>query len=115
MLRRWGLLLAWMAVIFWFSHQPAEVSRQLAESKPVRKLGHFGGYAVLGALAARAAGRPGAALAIGLLYAAADEWHQTFVPGRSGQLSDVLLDTAGTAAGLWVWRRVRCVRGRSRG
>ena len=33
-------------------------------------------------------------------YAATDEMHQLFVPGRSGQVSDVLLDSAGAIAGL---------------
>lgn len=40
------------------------------------------------------------AFAIGALYAASDELHQRFVPGRSGQLSDVLLDSAGVAVGV---------------
>jgi len=30
-----------------------------------------------------------------LAYAAADEWHQTFVPGRGGMVSDVLIDSLG--------------------
>ena len=46
-------------------------------------------------------------------YAATDELHQLFVPGRSGQVSDVILDSAGAMAGLallggirfLVWRR----------
>ncbi len=29
------------------------------------------------------------------LYACTDEFHQTFVPGRSGQFTDVLVDTSG--------------------
>lgn len=33
------------------------------------------------------------------IYAATDEYHQTFIIGRSGQLKDVLLDTAGAATG----------------
>ena len=37
---------------------------------------------------------------IAALYAASDEIHQLFVPGRSGQLSDVILDSAGTLAGV---------------
>lgn len=37
------------------------------------------------------------------LYAATDEYHQTFVSGRSGQVSDVLLDTAGAATGAFVF------------
>ena len=47
-------------------------------------------------------------------YAGTDELHQLFVPGRSGQVSDVLLDSAGALIGLAVlggmrflmcWRR----------
>lgn len=38
------------------------------------------------------------------LYAASDEYHQTFVAGRSGQVSDVLLDTAGAVAGVIIFR-----------
>ena len=43
---------------------------------------------------------------IAALYAVTDEFHQLFVPGRSGQFSDVVLDSAGALAGLlyWHWR-----------
>jgi len=30
-----------------------------------------------------------------ILYAASDEWHQTFVPGRGGTIVDVIIDTTG--------------------
>ena len=40
-------------------------------------------------------------------YAATDEMHQLFVPGRSGQVSDVLLDSAGAMAGLAVLGGIR--------
>ena len=46
--------------------------------------------------------------AIGTLYAITDELHQYFVPGRSCELRDVLIDACGAAAGVaivWVWRR----------
>ena len=45
---------------------------------------------------------PGAvsAAVFSLLYAASDEFHQTFVPGRSGALSDVMIDFAGSSAGI---------------
>ena len=33
-------------------------------------------------------------------YACGDEWHQTFVPGRAGSLSDVLIDATGIFAAL---------------
>ena len=44
---------------------------------------------------------------IAALYAASDEIHQLFVPGRSGQLSDVILDSAGALAGVAAFT-VRC-------
>ena len=34
-----------------------------------------------------------------ITYAATDEFHQLFVPGRSGQLSDVMIDGAGAVLG----------------
>jgi len=42
----------------------------------------------------------GLSLAIVLLYAASDEFHQTFVSGRTGQVSDVMVDTTGGIIGL---------------
>ena len=83
-----------------------EASRQeFAENidYPVRKCAHAGEYAVLGVLLTMALTdrrRVMPAAAIGILYAASDEIHQLFVPGRSGQLRDVLLDSAGVAAGI---------------
>ena len=41
-----------------------------------------------------------------ILYAASDEFHQTFVPGRSGQFSDIGLDSAGALIGVLVCVRV---------
>ena len=37
------------------------------------------------------------------LYASADEIHQHFVDGRSGEFTDVLLDTAGSSIGLYIY------------
>ena len=37
-----------------------------------------------------------------LFYAIIDEIHQTFVPGRSGQVSDVLLDFTGSVLGIFL-------------
>jgi hypothetical protein len=36
------------------------------------------------------------------LYGMTDEWHQSFVPGRFASLSDVALDFAGAALGIWL-------------
>ncbi len=43
-----------------------------------------------------------AAAAISIVYAAGDEFHQRFVPGRSGEVRDVLIDAAGAILGLLV-------------
>ena len=40
------------------------------------------------------------ALGLAFFYACTDEWHQTFVPGRAGLFSDVLVDTAGCIIGI---------------
>lgn len=77
----------------------------------VDKVVHFALYAVLGALVARAlrparaGGRIGAGAALlGLaaiaLFAAVDEWHQRWVPGRSGDLLDWWADLAGATLAL---------------
>ena len=50
------------------------------------------------------------ALLLVMLYAATDEFHQSFVPGRTALASDVLIDTVGGAAGLlalWIFGRWR--------
>lgn len=40
------------------------------------------------------------------VYAASDEWHQTFVPWRGGIVSDVFIDCGGVAiAGIMLYRR----------
>lgn len=35
------------------------------------------------------------AFVFAVFYAATDEWHQSFVPGRSAALSDILIDACG--------------------
>jgi hypothetical protein len=42
-----------------------------------------------------------------VLYAISDEIHQRFVPGRHGQLADVLFDAAGALAMILLIRRLR--------
>ena len=73
----------------------------------VRKYAHFFVYLMLGVLTANALrssgmrGLKGLALAFAIcvLYAASDEVHQLFVPGRSCQLTDVLIDSTGALIG----------------
>ena len=114
-----------------FEEQSAEAQDRFAEKVdyPIRKAAHASEYAVLGLLTAGAYMAGGAADAGNgsdkkktnirnskkrtsisggiLMYAATDEMHQLFVPGRSGQVSDVLLDSAGAMAGLAVLGGIR--------
>ena len=39
------------------------------------------------------------AIAAAFIYACSDEFHQTFVSGRSGELRDIFIDTAGAMVG----------------
>jgi VanZ family protein len=87
----------------------------------IRKCAHITEYAILGGLALRAIApsqtvsfaerrvRIGAtALAITALYAASDEYHQSFVPSRGASVEDVLIDTFGACIGICVvllWRK----------
>jgi VanZ family protein len=74
---------------------------------------HTAEYALLGFLLARALGRDRFAIAVvvGSLYGASDEYHQTFVPGRSGNdLGDWIADTIGTALGVLVYARLISAR-----
>jgi len=81
----------------------------------VRKNAHFIAYLVLGLLQVNALylnGKRGGkafiiALLISFLYAASDEFHQTFVPGRSGELRDVMIDTAGALTGIGTYMLIR--------
>lgn len=75
----------------------------------VRKLAHFSVFALLGfcgflALSGiRSFGlRYAAALVMCISCAGLDEFHQSFVPGRAGMLSDVLIDGVGAACGAFV-------------
>jgi len=42
-------------------------------------------------------------LVTGFLYACSDEWHQSFVPGRSCEFRDVLIDTNGVFLGIIIF------------
>lgn len=71
----------------------------------LRKCAHFTEYFILGALVLLSQRNTGirykvfTGIVIGMLVASVDETIQLFVSGRSGQISDVLLDTAGAAVG----------------
>lgn len=126
-LKMWWPALVWALVISGFSthlftaentgHVIIPILHWLFPSLPlatlefmhhiIRKCAHFTEYFILSLLILRGirAGRHGARLAWAVLaivivaaYASLDEFHQSFVPGRTPAVRDVLIDTSGGAA-----------------
>ncbi|MEP6920370.1 MAG: VanZ family protein [bacterium] len=130
-------LIFWMAFIFYASTNEFSASNTSRIIRPLllwlypniseerialahfftRKAAHFTEYAVLGLLAARAFSRSShrlirrywvqfAALLI-VVYGLSDEYHQTFVPSRTGSIYDSAVDTAGGLFALLVFLYLR--------
>lgn len=94
----------------------------------IRKTGHFMGYGVfclfcfrafwieleeMASQLSRQVRAHGLAILLTFLVACADEIHQSFLPNRSGQFSDVMLDTCGgTALGLLLFLAMQVAEGR---
>ena len=103
----WLPVLAWAAVIFTFSSIPGLGTGLGDVDTVLRKGAHITEYAIFGLLLLRAIGRELPALAVGIAYAITDELHQHFVQGRHASPVDVLIDTVGLAAGIFVVKRLR--------
>lgn len=143
----WGLVLAWMGLIFYLSHQAGGESSALSAGVVgflvkmietifpflsfdldflhffVRKFAHFFAYFILGLLLIYAVHIERAptwrsiffSFIVTLAYAISDELHQLFVPGRSGELRDVLIDSFGSSVGMAVYLLLRSFVQKSRG
>ncbi|MBP7862925.1 VanZ family protein [bacterium] len=102
---RWILVIVWMGVIFAFSHQ-ANSSEKTAVvfggfNIFARKMGHISEFGALYLLLRQALRKhidikkaTYLAVLLAILFAASDEWHQSFVPGRSACVEDVMLDSS---------------------
>ena len=100
---RWLPVGVWVGVILTATSIPNVPGPPVAGSD---KVVHLAMYAVLGALALRAARNhdaPSRTLVVVLtaiaLFAAADEWHQQFIPSRSADVADWVADVTGAALG----------------
>ncbi|MDO4967654.1 MAG: VanZ family protein [Candidatus Saccharibacteria bacterium] len=124
--KTWYPVLLMMVIIFIFSSFPAtqsdeqsglivntltKVFPELGQVKPlvtiIRKSAHFIEYAFLGFFSARAfklsGHNPFHSIWLSALYAAMDEFHQTFISGRSGEFRDILVDTFGAGFGASIY------------
>ena len=108
------ILLLYCSFIYWLSSKPAIPMPMLFLHQD--KIHHLGAYFIMGVLAWRCfrmyLSKP---VLIGLcsvlfcsLYGASDEWHQSFVEGRTADVFDWVADTLGAMIALafvWGWRR----------
>ncbi|HNQ93301.1 MAG TPA: VanZ family protein [Anaerolineales bacterium] len=107
-LYKWLPALLTMAVIFWFSSQPSnELPNFGLMDRIIKKSGHVFEYAVLAFWIWYALGfqtnRRWTVWLIAILYAATDEYHQSFVRGRFPSVWDVMIfDNAGALISLWI-------------
>lgn len=126
----------WLCLIFFLSSMPKDDSKQLSEwvlqllsffsldietlreygiTLLIRKLAHMTEYFILALLTLRLFSlkftwNQLAWISLGFcfLYAASDEYHQTFVYGRVGTPVDVMIDTFGASLGIlaaYIWKR----------
>ena len=101
----WTPVALWAAVIFVLSSIPDLGTDLGTWDLVLRKLAHLVEFAILGFLLARALRREPAAALLASLYAATDEVHQAFVPGRHASPLDWLIDTVGVVAGVLLFAR----------
>jgi VanZ family protein len=104
----WLPVLAWMGFIFFWSARPAITASAVDwQDFTVKKTAHIVEYFLLGILVFRAfkgATRMASFQALVTIvwcgvYAISDELHQSFIPGRTATIRDVLIDLAGSSLG----------------
>ncbi len=103
LVKLWGPVAVWAGVIFFFSSVP-DLKTQLEYDFILRKIAHILEYLILTFFLYRAfkgsfnINIPRSFVYPALfafLYAVSDEVHQSFVPGRSCAVQDVLIDSIG--------------------
>jgi len=114
-LKFWLPVVFWMVGIYFISGLPKSDVPELFPFQDV--IYHLLAYAVLAFLFGRAFKNSSPGLAprhilllaafFGSLYGVSDEFHQSFVPGRSASGIDLLMDTLGSIAGgrIYLWPR----------
>lgn len=112
---RWAPVTVWMVLVFVGSSFSSRPGPQLTPYSPedliVSKSPHVVEYMILAFLlirAQKAAARPITrrvyliAFIVATLYAALDEFHQSFVPGRTASVWDVTVDSVGAAVAVTI-------------
>lgn len=99
-----------------FDQKPVSEQLSIVDSieTPLRKLAHFTEFTILGILMFPAFSSFKTAFLLSAVYAVSDELHQLFVPGRSCELRDMLIDITGVCLGLLMIRAFYQLRQRIR-
>lgn len=126
----WIFTAAVMYVIFLFSSETGEESKELSENiltiiisrlgeivthNVLRKIAHFTEYAALGFFLCGAlyftfgVNKLYIALIPCALYAVSDEVHQYFVPERACRIFDVFIDSCGSSVGIIIFLLILCI------
>lgn len=130
----WTLLILWMLFIFIMSsfngimssnqsgsiavliYNLFDISDTEKVSFIVRKCAHVSEFFILGILVINLVSKYNVkhiyliSFIVCVLYASSDEFHQLFVPGRSGQVTDIFIDLIGVVLGLLLVFLIRCFR-----
>ena len=123
----WMLLVIWMIFIFIMSSFNGNISSNQSGSIAdliynlfnisdtekvsliVRKCAHVSEFFILGILVINLISKYNVkysyliSFIVCVLYASSDEFHQLFVPGRSGQVTDIFIDMIGVVLGLSIY------------
>jgi len=111
-IKNWILVLIWAGLIFFLSHQPFLESDLPGQwDFMLRKIAHVTEYAILTYLLIRALREYDLtnrqvlilSMTIAIFYAMSDEYHQTFILGRKGVYTDVLIDSIGILLISWFY------------
>ncbi|MEG1411032.1 MAG: VanZ family protein [Terrisporobacter sp.] len=106
-----GTIRAVLSIVPQFENQPEEVQDEVVDNLQyiARKSAHFLGYMMLGILVMslllqydNLQHKALKSFIICVLYAISDEIHQLFVPGRAGQVKDVMIDSSGAILGIFI-------------
>src|SRR4030042_5604958 len=103
----WFPVILWALVIFTFSSiTQIVVSQFFVWDFVAKKIAHISEYSILFVLIFRATkGNYLLSFILTMLYATSDEYHQSFIPGRSAALYDLGFDVSGSnIAASIVWK-----------
>lgn len=129
-----SLFILWLCLIYYFSSQTGTVSGGLSDrvlrwiadilrisdvntfvsnfSFLIRKTAHFSEYFILFILTYECFKEYKIkniliiSIIFCVIYAGFDEYHQLFVNGRSGQFTDVLIDSSGSLVSSLIWHKL---------